>query len=187
MTFALLVLLAGADSKPTLADLEHFEAKVRPLFVEQCQKCHGLDEKKTPRGGLDMRSRAALLRGGDSGPALAPGEPGKSLLLTAMKYHDENLTMPPAGKRPDAEIEAVEKWIKAGAPWPDSKDVVDAPKSGPLFTEEQKKFWAFQKLQESSFKFKEANPVDGFIRAKLKEAKLPPAPPVDKRLSLIHI
>src|SRR3954470_7982046 len=95
----LLVLPAfAADPKPSPADVEHFENKVRPLFVEHCQKCHGLDAKKSPRGDLRMLTRADLLKGGETGPAIVPGDPAKSLVLTAMKYHDENLKMPPVGK-----------------------------------------------------------------------------------------
>jgi hypothetical protein len=108
-----------------------------------------------------------------------------------MKYHDENLKMPPAGKRPDAEIAAVEKWIKAGAPWPEaSANTTEKPKTGPLFTEEQKKFWAFKpvvapQLPHALGSFD--NPVDAFILAKLESKGLNLSPSADKRTLLRRV
>src|SRR3954453_18526333 len=95
LAVVLLVALPAlaAEQKHSSADVEHFESKVRPLFVEHCQKCHGLDAKKSVRGGLRMMTRADLLKGGETGPAMVPGDPAKSLLITAMKYHDLALKM----------------------------------------------------------------------------------------------
>jgi len=181
----------AAEPKPSPADVEHFENKIRPFLIAHCQKCHGLDAKKAPRGGLKMLSRADLLAGGDTGPAIVPGEPAKSLLVASLKYHDESLKMPPVGKRPDTEIADIEKWIKAGAPWPESNaTTTEKPKTGPLFTEEQKKFWAFQAVRLpniphplGSFE----NPIDAFILAKLESKGLNLSPPADKRTLLRRV
>lgn len=103
---------------------EFFESKVRPLLVERCQKCHGITMAK---GGLRLDSRAALLRGGESGPALVPGNPQGSLLLQAVR-HENGLEMPPDGKLPNARVADLSRWIKAGAVWPGSpKTPVSTP------------------------------------------------------------
>ena len=67
---------ADEPAKPDPAAVEFFEKDIRPLLVERCQKCHG--DKKTS-GGLSLTSRAALLKGGENGPAVVPGKPAESL------------------------------------------------------------------------------------------------------------
>ncbi|HZT81352.1 MAG TPA: c-type cytochrome domain-containing protein [Gemmataceae bacterium] len=96
---------AGETPRPALsaADRDFFERKVRPLLVERCYQCHSAQAKKR-RGGLLLDSRGAILRGGDTGPAVVPGQPDKSLLLRAVGYGDERLQMPPKGKLPDRDI-----------------------------------------------------------------------------------
>ena len=184
MTGLLLLSLAlSAEPKPDAAALEHFEKKVRPILVEQCQKCHGLDAKKKPKGNLRMLARADLLKGGENGPALVPGDPAKSLIVTAVHYENEAYKMPPEGKLKPAEIAAIEAWVKAGAPWPadTAVSVVEAPKAGPLFTEEQKKFWSFQPVVRPKVG---GNAIDALLNSKIAAAGLKPAPPADKRTLL---
>ena len=94
--FALLLSLAPADRA------DDFERHVRPMLVAHCLKCHG-DAK--PKGGLSLTSRAALLKGGDSGPAVVPGDPERSLLVRAVRYLDDGTRMPPASKMPRADID----------------------------------------------------------------------------------
>src|SRR5262245_49693529 len=116
MLSALVVAVAGVG--PLWAaepGIEFFEKKVRPVLVEHCFKCHAAAATK-PKGGLLMDSRDALLRGGDSGPALVPGKPEESLLLKAIRYSDDALRMPPKGKLPQEVIADLEKWIALGAP-----------------------------------------------------------------------
>ena len=74
-----------------------FEAKIRPVLVTHCGKCHASTAEKL-RGGLRLDSREGLRLGGDSGPAIVPGQPDESLLLRAIRYRDEDLRMPPKGK-----------------------------------------------------------------------------------------
>ena len=92
-----------------------FEAKIRPVLVESCFKCHG--GKKTSNG-LRVDSREALLKVGDSGPAIVPGSPEKSLLIQAIRYTGDELKMPPDKKLPDAVVADFTRWIKDGAIWP---------------------------------------------------------------------
>ncbi len=172
------------------AAVEHFEKKVRPLFLQHCAKCHG-DAKA--KGGLKLTSRAAVLKGGDTGPSVVPGKPAESLLLKAVKYADESLKMPPAGKLPDADFAALEQWIAAGAEWPGDAAVESAkPKAGPLFTEEQKKFWAFQPVTRPTPPVNRAatpsaSPVDVFLHIGLQKAGFKPSPPADKRTLLRRV
>lgn len=95
--------------------MEFFEKKIRPLLVEQCFKCHSGPKLK---GHLAVDSRAALLKGGDTGPALFSGDPDKSLLMKAVGYDDPELRMPPRGKLAAPQIAALAAWIKMGIPGP---------------------------------------------------------------------
>src|SRR5690606_23514642 len=101
---------------------EFFEKRIRPVLLDHCGKCHG--EKKS-ENGLRVDSLEALVKGGDIGPSIVPGEPEKSLLLTALKYEQEDMQMPPKGKLDEAVIADFEQWIKDGATWPAS----DKPKA----------------------------------------------------------
>jgi mono/diheme cytochrome c family protein len=121
---ALLLLQAAttvlAGNAPDASGIEFFEKHVRPVLVEHCYKCHSAEAEKL-KGGLSLDTRDGLLKGGDSGPAIVPGTPEKSLLIKAVRYADENLQMPPAkggGKLPDEKIEDLVAWVKMGAPDP---------------------------------------------------------------------
>lgn len=96
-----------------------FKEAVQPIFEDHCYECHGFNSRK---GNLSVASRQGLLAGGDSGPAMKPGKPQASLLMTAIGYSSEKLQMPPSGKLADEKIAALRKWIEMGAPWPDGHD-----------------------------------------------------------------
>ncbi|RLS48016.1 MAG: hypothetical protein DWH87_05990, partial [Planctomycetota bacterium] len=112
--FSLLaaVILATPSRAADAAD-DHFEAVVRPLLIERCQACHAGAEAK---GGLRLDSRAGLVRGGDSGPAVNPGQPPLESLLIRAVNHTDGLEMPPDGRLPQRQIEALIAWVSAGAP-----------------------------------------------------------------------
>ena len=101
-----------ADARNPPVAVEHFEKSVRPLLVGHCLSCHGGDAK-APKGGLNLTSRAGLLAGGDSGPAVVPGDPERSPLLVAIR-HDGELKMPPKGEAEAAEIAAVAGGSRTG-------------------------------------------------------------------------
>ena len=109
----MLALLLGATlvaSQPaesataTSQQIQFFETRMRPLLVDRCLKCHGA---KKQWGGLRLDSRASLLRGGDSGPAVVPGRPDESLLLRAIRQVNDDLKMPKDAKLPAGQIAAV--------------------------------------------------------------------------------
>src|SRR5687767_14684154 len=81
--------------------IDFFEAKIRPVLVANCYKCHSVESKKR-KGGLWLDSRAAMLEGGDSGAVLTPGDPDKSRLIEAIRYKNPELQMPPDGPLPSA-------------------------------------------------------------------------------------
>ncbi len=100
------------------ADLQFFEAKIRPLLVEKCYQCHSKESDKV-KGGLLLDSREAVLAGGNTGPALIPGKPDESLLIQAIRYKDEDLQMPPKGEKlSDQHIADLTEWVRRGAPDP---------------------------------------------------------------------
>jgi hypothetical protein len=111
---ALLARGGMTDSAETKADREFFETRVRPVLEKNCLLCHG---GAKIRGGLEVTSRAALLKGGEHGPALVPGVPDRSLLLRVVRYQGD-IRMPPRGKLDEQHIADLTEWIKRGAPWP---------------------------------------------------------------------
>ena len=95
--------------KPTAEQLEFFEKNIRPLFVTHCHKCHSRTSKPL-KGGLLLDHANGLSKGGDSGPAVVPGKPAESLVLSALRY--DELKMPPGGKLPEAVAKDFETWIQ---------------------------------------------------------------------------
>ena len=184
----LLTLVLGAFSigaKTSAADEQEtakfFETEVRPLLANHCFECHG---EKKQKGGLRADHIGYLKTGGDTGPALVPGEPEKSPMIEAVRYKNKDFQMPPKEKLSDTEIAVLEKWIKLGAPWPET-DADKAKVAEGGFTDEQRKFWCFQPLAEvSPPQIAGAwvrNDIDRFIAQKHAERKLDPAPEADRR------
>src|SRR5258706_666844 len=114
----MLASSAPAANAPDSAVVEFFEKKIRPIFVENCYKCHSKEAEKL-KGALLLDTRDGVLKGGDTGPAIVPGQPDKSLLIQAVRYTNTDLQMPPKNKKLSAEqIADLEAWVKIGAPDP---------------------------------------------------------------------
>lgn len=171
---------------------EFFERRVRPVLVDQCYRCHGEDRQ---RGGLRVDSRAALLHGTDLGPAIVPGEPDTSRLVEAVRYEGD-LQMPPLGKLPDEQIEALTAWVEMGAPWPEADaaaaDVAYNGDYGAMIDEARRTHWSFQPVVEPRVPDLDdytdshgdpwvATPIDAFVLAAMQEQGLKPSPPADRR------
>jgi Protein of unknown function (DUF1553)/Protein of unknown function (DUF1549)/Planctomycete cytochrome C/EF hand len=124
-----------------------FEAKIRPVLATQCGKCHSSTAEKL-RGGLRMDSRDGLRQGGDSGPAIVPGNPDESLLIQAIRYRDEDLKMPPKAKLPDAVVADFEAWVKLGAPDPRTGPAAAAARP-PVDVARAREFWSFRPPRRS--------------------------------------
>jgi hypothetical protein len=183
----LVIGLAGATAAPAAepapADVEFFEKKVRPLLVERCFRCHSAEAKKA-RGGLTLDGRDAVLRGGDSGPAVVPGKPDDSLLVRAVSYRHEALQMPPAGKLPDREVAVLEEWVRRGAPFPGAGG---AAMKAAVNIAEGRKFWSFQPPRRvpppaTRDRTWPRRPIDSFILAELEKRGLTPSPEADRRV-----
>jgi mono/diheme cytochrome c family protein len=136
-----------------------FDSRVRPLLVKNCFTCHTTNRM----GGLEMTSREALLKGGNSGPAIVPGNPDQSLLIQAVRHTHPRLKMPPTGKLPEEDIASLVAWVKDGAAW-----TGDA-------------LWSLQPVRKA------AGSIDSLILARLQAKGLKPAPTADKRTLLRRV
>ena len=183
-TFLLFTGTAMAE-QPDRAGIEFFENKIRPVLVERCYKCHS-DAKKQSKGGLKLDSREQLLKGGEKGPAVIPGNPDRSLIIKAIRRTDQELAMPP--KEDDqltpTQIQDLVAWVKMGLPYP-----ADSTTKPAIDLAEARKFWSFQPLKEAPLpKVKQAEwpqgSIDRFVLAKLEDKGMKPSLPADKRTLL---
>jgi len=180
---------AGAPQKVNSAAIEFFETKVRPVLADRCFECHNADD---PESKLSLDSLAGMLRGGELGPAIVPGKPEKSLLISAIN-HGEALKMPQKKKLSTSDIAAITRWVKLGAPWPGQLPITPDPRKSaaatlavPEFTKQQREFWAFQppvRPQLPKVKKQEwvRSPIDAFVLSRLEAAGLGTAAPADRR------
>ncbi|MFP6881417.1 MAG: PSD1 and planctomycete cytochrome C domain-containing protein [Roseibacillus sp.] len=191
---ALLVttLPGGAAGEPTAGELL-FALHVKEIIAEKCIACHSSDEDKKLKGGLEMSTRKLLLKGGESGEVLIPGNAKESLLYIATTWEDEDYEMPPkeADRLSEEHQWKIREWINAGAPWPNAKRVRELQNkfaegeivktSGGLGDDwtnrryKPEKLWAYRPLKVVTVPDGE-HPVDWFVDRKLKKASLSPAP-----------
>jgi hypothetical protein len=177
----------GAGPLPTAQQLEFFETRVRPLLVEACYDCHTEDEK----GGLRLDSREAILKGGESGPAIVPGDPDASLLIKTVR-HVQGIPKMPRSADPlaAAQVGFLEDWIRMGAPWPAAAAGMAA--AAPARTGDRpidpalRTFWSFQPIArvEAPVVRDAAWPktdIDRFVLARMERDGLRPVAPADKR------
>ncbi len=179
LSLALLALLAYTALPQNKEDF--FETKIRPILATECFSCH----TDSQMGGLRMDSREALLKGGKSGPAIVPGEPDKSLLIQAVRHTGE-VKMPKGGKLPQAQIDALVEWVKAGAIWPTVNKPVPVAKGEMTIDPARRAFWSFQPLRVvAAPAVKDVRwaktEIDRFILARLEKEGLAPVAPADRR------
>lgn len=176
-------LLAFGDEGPAddfaLADVEFFEKRIRPVLIRDCYECHSAASAEV-KGGLRLDSRELIRKGGESGPAVVPGNTEKSLLIEAIRH--QSFEMPPDEKLPDKVISDFEKWIEIGAP-----DPRDRPSSAEEVSElswksvldERRKWWSLQPLvpikPPSTPDVEAQQPIDAFISARQRAAGVKPA------------
>lgn len=173
-----------AQQKASSEQFTFFEKKIRPILVEHCYRCHSSQAAKTGKvkGGLQLDTREGIRSGGDSGPAIVPGSPAKSLLLAALRH--ETVKMPPSGKLPDSVIADFAAWIEQGAPDPrDGKPLVQTEK---IDWQKAREFWAFQPpkthtpppVKDLTWPRKD---IDRFVLAELEKRGLKPVRAATKR------
>lgn len=184
VAFGVVSAVSAQDAKkPTPAAIQFFESKVRPVLVEHCYECHA---DKKHRGGLRVDSLAALLVGGDQGPAIVLEHPEKSLLIRAINHESPQLKMPKNKKLRRDDIDALTQWVKMGAPWPGGDKAAPVKKGEFTITDKDRAHWAYQPVRRSAVpavkdKAWIGNPIDAFILARLEEKGLAPAPPASKQ------
>ncbi len=179
--FALLVvsLTYPLSQLNAAEDVAFFESKVRPILVANCYECHS-EESGKQRGGLFLDRRAGWQTGGDSGPAIIPGDTDQSLLLNAVHYRNENLQMPPKSRLDQADIEILEQWIAMDAPDPRDSALVGSVRRTAIDYEKEREGWAFRphsspepaEITDTAWP---RDRVDHFILAQLEQQKLAPA------------
>ncbi|MBX3437410.1 MAG: PSD1 domain-containing protein [Planctomycetaceae bacterium] len=182
----------GADppSDQVIAGREaFFEAKIRPILIAHCTECHG---EKKQESGLRVDTRAALSKGGDSGPALRDDQPMESLLLEVINYNGD-IQMPPRQKLSDEDIALLTAWVRDGAAFP-ATEMPAAPALGFAATpdgllQSRTSHWAYQPVRRPPIPITESstwakNAVDRFVLAELESAGLSPSQPADRRTLL---
>src|SRR5262245_51390853 len=183
--FAAVGLGGFADEPPTISKegIQFYEQKIKPIFAENCYKCHSHAANKA-KGGLMVDSAGSLRKGGDTGPIIVPGEPDKSLLLRAVRQTGD-LKMPPGDKKlSDEQIALLGQWVRMGAPVP-AGDQATKKVPGQI-TAEDRAWWAFQPVREPPVPAVTdngwaRNEIDQFIFQKLQAEGLKPSPEADRR------
>lgn len=205
-TFRILLVLAAVINASVAADAAEpsrgeklFALKVKLLFAEKCIACHG-DAPDEIAGGFDMRSREALLKGGESfeDEVVIPGKGEQSFLYVATTRSEEGYEMPPkeAEQLTQEQQWWIRDWINEGAPWPDENRVAEIQSkyaegvivetSGGLGDDWTNRrynlehLWAYQPLNVEDVP-KSAHPIDWFIDRRLNDAGLDAAPVADSR------
>ncbi len=171
---------AGAE-EITKEQGEFFEAKIRPVLADTCYRCHSADAGKS-KGGLTLDARDAMLKGGDTGAAVVPGDAEKSLLIKAVNYGDPDLQMPPSsagGKLSAAQIADLSAWVKMGAPVPANATAIKTKLSG--MTDKARGHWSYQPVKNPKVPLNKnqqwcRTPVDCFILQKIEAAGMLPSP-----------
>ena len=178
---------AIASGNPPADKLDFFERKVRPILVENCYSCHSADTK--PAGGLRVDDRNGLVAGGNTGPAIVPGDPDKGNLLKRVVHGDGKRRMPPEGDGLGSEkVEILRQWIRDGAVWPPVNLPASLGKARAEYEQLRKTHWAWQPLTKPSApavanRDWPRDDVDRFILARLESNGLRPVADAD-RLSL---
>jgi mono/diheme cytochrome c family protein len=171
---------------PTPEQLDFFERRIRPVLAEHCYECHSATAAKL-KGGLLLDSRSGMVKGGDTGPAITPGQPDASLLIQAVRHTDPNLIMPPKTRLTPEAVADLEAWVRQGAPDPRTEDTVASTraKSAVDWTR-AREWWAFRPLTSPAPPSVldpgwPAGPLDRFILARIEEAGLTPVAEADRR------
>jgi mono/diheme cytochrome c family protein len=174
----LVTLLVGPAAAAEPVD---YLRDVKPILAKNCYACHGADKQ---RSGLRLDTAAALLKGGNAGPAAVPGKSVESLLIKAVTGADDVKVMPPKEPRlTPAQIATLRAWIDGGAKAPAGE--------APQMVATASKHWAFRAPVRpdlppvSNLKFQIRNPIDNFILARLEKEGIAPSPEAD-RVTLIR-
>jgi hypothetical protein len=171
--FSLLLVAGATHVRAADPKADHFESRVRPVFVEFCVRCHGPEKASS---GLRLDSRQVLMNGGNTGPAVVSGKTAESLMLKAIRREKGVAAMPPDKPLKAEAVAALEQWIRDGAEWPATV--------APIRTA---KHWAFEPVRATEPPPGTGQPIDAFILSKLREKGLKPVGSADKLTLLRRI
>lgn len=169
IVFVLVEHAANAADQPADDQQTFFSERVEPLLRDKCLSCHS-HEARTMEGGLTLDSKSGWQSGGDRGVAIVPGKPDESLLLSAVRYDDPDLQMPPDEKLSQEEIAVLVNWVRRGACDPREAQVPAA-----LDTD----WWSLKKLVAPEVP-SEGHPIDAFIRERIASENLGSTSPADR-------
>lgn len=156
-----------------------FEQFVQPVLRANCLSCHS---EKNVTSGLSLETRESMLRGGNRGPAIEPGNTRAGVLLQALRQSGD-LKMPPGGRIGDEQIAVIEKWIAMGAPFPERLHKSTRRGAG---------HWAFRPpfrpvLPQVRHAGWARTPIDRFVLARLEAANLKPSPEASRAVLLRRV
>ncbi|HEX7380382.1 MAG TPA: DUF1553 domain-containing protein [Pirellulales bacterium] len=173
-----VAVIAVLTSRSILAaDEAVFQNQVALILQTQCLRCHNGQE---PKGGLDLSARQSLTRGGESGPAIVPGNAAESLLV---EYVSGDQPEMPKGSPPlsDEQVVALRRWIDEGAKWPTGLRLEPKEAAG-------SRWWSLEPLAHPAVPAVASpwvrTPIDAFILRKLAEQNMRPAAETDRRTLL---
>jgi hypothetical protein len=177
----LTACLGVAAAEGVDAGAAFFTSRVEPILRERCYGCHAHDTEIS--GGLALDVRSGWEQGGQAGPAVVPGDPQASLLITAVRHGIDGQTMPPDDPLPDAEIETLVEWVRRGAPDPRRTTAGEAWEK---VYRSRLDWWSLQPVRSTPApEVRDArwprSPVDRFILARLEEAGLRPTAEASRR------
>ena len=181
----------AARSETNEAQLEFFEKKIRPLLIDNCYTCHSASTNA--KGGLRVDDRNGLIQGGNSGPAVVPGQPEKSLLLQRVLHKDAKKKMPLEGKPLTHEqVADLTLWIKDGMAWPALNVPASVGKPKAWYEDLKKSHWAWQPLTDPkapsvSDAAWPKDDVDRFVLARLEAKGLRPVGAADRAALLRRV
>jgi hypothetical protein len=161
---------------------DFFEKTVRPILVARCVECHGPDSAESD---LRLDSQEAFVAGGSRGEPLVPEAEPKSGLFAQAIRHENDLEMPPTGKLPEEELAALERWIEAGAPWPESAGGLRVSSIEERREQDRAQHWAYRPVSRPTppavaDATRVVTPIDQFLIAKLEAKGLAYSPQADR-------
>ena len=175
---SILLFASNAYPSDAVVDEQFFELRVRPVLAGICAHCHGAEKQEA---NVRVDSRESLLGQAGTRRVVVPGDPEKSLLIQAVR-HAGKVKMPPTGRLPAAAVAALERWVRAGAPWPEKRPILPAEQYQAL----SQVHWAFRPVRRPvppgpADRWLKT-PVDAFVLAKLRERSLAPSAPATRRV-----
>lgn len=173
-----------SDAIDADSDDEFFRTKIEPLLKSRCYECHS-HEAGSASGGLMLDSKSGWTAGGDTGPAAVPGKPDESLLITAVRYDDFVVQMPPEGKLSDDEIALLTEWVRRGAV--DPREDRGGGRRNSIDVAAGREFWSYRPVvdalppavTQSAWPYTE---IDRFVLAKLEAEGFSPAPDASREV-----